>query len=230
MLSAAGVGHAAGAGGRRFWESGTGWVQMQAIMENVVLGQVAGQRRRQLSGAPAPTGRRVVRGGQEWLVHTRHVRAVPVSVWSALTRPERLDQWVGASRRRADGTVELVLTFEGDDLLPLVYRVDAVSPVRSFSVSVADPEGAAPSQVMVELTSAGTGAAAGTLVTLVHSVGDRGLAPYLAAGCEYYLDRLVGLLEQRRSPLLADFDEYFVRQAAYYRRLFPLQRDGRLLD
>jgi uncharacterized protein YndB with AHSA1/START domain len=212
-----------------FVGSALGGVRMHAIMENVALGQVAAQRRRLLSVAPAPTGRRVVRDGQEWLVHTRHVRAGSDSVWRALTRPERLDQWVGSWRPRADGTVEFLLGFEGDDVLPIVYRVDAVAPGRSFSVSVPDPDGVDPSHVTVELTPAGVGAAAGTLVTLAHSVGDRALAPYLATGGEYYLDRLVGLLEEWRSPHLADFDEYFVRQAAHYRRLFPTQRDGRLL-
>lgn len=201
---------------------------MQAIVEMVVQDGVGAQRGRPLAGPPAPSGRRVVRDGQEWLVHTRHVRAVPGSVWSALTRPDRLDQWVGTWHPRADSTVEFLLTHEGDDVLPIVYGVDAVSPGRSFSVSVRAPDGAGPAHVAVELTPAGVGAAAGTLVTLAHTVGDRALAPYLAVGAEFYLDRLVAVLEGLRTPHPVDFDEYFVRQAPHYRRLFPSQRDGRL--
>ena len=203
------------------------------------LGRVATQRRRQLPdgsdapGAPAPTGRRVVRAGQEWLVHTRHVLADPASVWSALTRPEQLAQWIGTWQRLPDRSVEFRPSFEGDDVLGAVYRVDDCTAGRSFSVSMPEGDGTAPAQdpahVSVELTAAGVGASAGTLLTLAHSVGNRALAPHLATGCEYYLDRLVRLLEgggvgDPAEPPGADFDEYFVRQAAHYRRLFPTQR------
>jgi len=210
-------------------EAGSGPLVGRVTGPMAALGQVAAQRRPDLPLVPVPTGRRVVRAGQEWLVHTRHVLAQPASVWSALTRPERLERWVGTWRPVGDA-VEFRPTFEGDDVIPVVYRVDACTVGVSFSVSMPETEGRPdPAQVTVELTPAGVGASAGTVVTLAHSVDDRVLAPHVATGCEYYLDRLVTLLERRRSGgPAADFDEYFISQAAHYRRLFPVQRDDRL--
>ena len=51
------------------------------------------------------------------------------------------------------------------------------------------------------------------------------LAPSVAAWCEFYLDRLVAVLEGR-DPDDLDFDEYFVTQAPHYRRLFPVPPRG----
>jgi uncharacterized protein YndB with AHSA1/START domain len=180
--------------------------------------------------APAATGRRLTQDGREWLVHTRMVRADAPTVWAALTDPERLAQWIGTWRRLPDRTMEFLLAFEGDDLLPAVYRLVAYDAGRSFTVSVLDPGATEPSQVQVQVTPA----ARGTQLTLGHTVTNVALLPHLAAGCEYYLDRLVGLVERRRThgpsgPETDDFDEYFLAQAAHYRQLFPLPRNGSAL-
>ncbi len=194
-------------------------------------------------GVPEATGRRVVRSGQEWLVHTRHAVADRTVVWAALTRRDQLARWVGTWRPLPDSAVEFQMTFEGGDPMPVVYRVDACSVGRSFSASLLRPETAEPADVAVELTPAGVGVRAGTLITMAHSVRNRALAPHLAAGCEYYLDRFVELVEgvDRRGPAgpaypacpagsgdpaTPDFDEYFVAHAGHYRRLFPLQRQS----
>lgn len=226
--SVTGVGRAGGA---------RGGVRMHTAMHGEVVGApwaggIGRQGGRRPRRVPEPTGRRVARTGQEWLVHTRHVLADPAAVWAAFTRPEHLERWIGTWRRLPDESVAFLFSFEGDDLLPAVYRLDACVADRSFSLSSPEPETTDPAHVSVEVTPAGVGATAGTVITLGHSVGNRALAPHLAVGCEYYLDRLVGLLEHRSAeapggPDGAEFDEYFVAQAAHYRRLFPAQRGPR---
>jgi uncharacterized protein YndB with AHSA1/START domain len=180
-------------------------------------------------GVPQPTGRRVSRNGREWLLHTRQVASEPARVWEALTRVDRLEQWIGTWRRLPDATLEFRFTFEGDDLLPAVYRLAAFAEGRSFTVSLSEPGANDPSEVQVEVATAADGAEQrGSVLTLIHAVENVALAPHLAAGCEYYLDRLVSLLERRRAqgpggPAGVDFDEYFLAHAPYYRRLFPLR-------
>ena len=179
---------------------------------------------------PAPTGRRLTWAGREWLVHTRHVDAVTGRVWEALTDPELLEQWIGRWRRLPDDGLELLLAFEGEDLLPVVYRVEAFLPGRSFAVSLQDPGADEPCEVRVEVAPSSGGH--GTVLTLTHSVTNVALLPHLASGCEYYLDRLVGLLHRRDGEAVAppgsvDFDEYFLAQAPHYRRMFPVQRERR---
>ena len=174
---------------------------------------------------PVATGRRLTQDGREWVVHTRSARAGVEQLWDALTCPERLAQWIGTWRRLPDRTVELVFAFEGDDLLPAVYRVVSFDPGRSYAVSVLEPGYVDPDEVRVEVTPAGRG----SRVTLTHSVTNLALLPHLAAGCEYYLDRLVSLVERRRAegpggPESGDFDEYFLAHASHYRSLFPMQR------
>ena len=74
----------------------------------------------------------------------------------------------------------------------------------------------------VELEEAGEE----TELTVRQSILNHALAPAVAAGCEYYLDRLVTLLEGGEVDAL-DYDAYFLRQAVHYRRLFPVQRSPR---
>jgi hypothetical protein len=174
---------------------------------------------------PEPTGRRVSWAGREWVVHTRVVAASPRDTWDALTVSERLEQWIGAWRRLADESVEFLLTFEGDDLLPAVYRVEAYVAGRSFTVRLCEPGALEPWEVRVEVAPMPPRDDRAVL-TLTHSVTNLALAPHLASGCEYYLDRLVGLLARTGSEHV-DYDEYFLAQASHYRRLFPLQRSGR---
>ena len=177
---------------------------------------------------PRASGRRLTQDGREWVVHTRTVRADASRLWEALTAPERLAQWIGTWRRLPDRTMEFLLTFEGDDLLPAVYRLLSYDEGRSYAVSVLDPGAAEPTEIRVAVTATARGAQ----LTFTHSVTNLALVPHLAAGCEYYLDRLVSLVERRRGegpagPESVDFDEYFLAQASHYRRLFPVQRDRR---
>ena len=183
---------------------------------------------------PEPTGRRGSWDGREWLVHTRDVAATVDAVWTALTDPVELARWVGTWRPGPGGTIEFLMVFEGDDALPVTYRVDACETGRRLAVSMSEDGPAEPTHVVVQLIPVEVGPR-GVRLILTHSVTNLALAPHLATGCEYYLDRLVRLVETGDAELpesghltldAMDFDEYFLAQAPHYRRLFPLQRKG----
>jgi uncharacterized protein YndB with AHSA1/START domain len=166
---------------------------------------------------PEPTGRRELRDGVDWVVYPRRLRARPEVVWRALTDPRLLGRWLGTAQRSADGGFRF--TFAGGDMLPIDYRLDHVDPGRSFGVTVRDEGAPLPWRVEVDLVLDGCG---GTLMTVAQTITNAAVAPSMAAGCEFYLDRLQAYLE-RGAPVSAGYDDYFLDHAAHYRRMFPLQ-------
>ncbi len=180
----------------------------------------------QRAPAPAASGRRESRDGVEWVLCTRRLAVPREEVWSSLTDPARLAQWVGTFRGDpVGGVVEVLFDAEGEDLLPQAYRIERVVPGREIVVSTSNP--GEPEQWRLQLRLLDLGGTTGTCteVRAAHSMANIPLAPSVAAWCEYYLDRLVAVLEGR-DPDDLDFDEYFVTQAPHYRRLFPVQPRG----
>ena len=177
----------------------------------------------QRTPAPAASGRRESRDGIEWVVYTRRVRVPREEVWASLTDPARLARWVGTFHGDpATGLVDLVFDAEaadGADLLPQTYRIDRVVPGHEVRVSTSNPGDPETWRLRVRLLDHGTG----TEVRVAQSMPNQALAPSVAAGCEFYLDRMVAALEGR-DPEDLDFDEYFVTQSAHYRQMFPVQR------
>jgi uncharacterized protein YndB with AHSA1/START domain len=175
-------------------------------------------------GAPRTvraTGHALRRSGQPWIVYTRRLRAAPSRVWRAMTDPAEIARWVGTWRAvRADGVVEFFFTFEGDDLLPVLYRLDFYEEGRRLGISMHDPEAEHPWRLEAEVSGASGG---GTTLTVSQGIVDPSMAPSMATGCEYYLDRMVALVEGR-DPQALDFDDYFLAQADHYRQMFPVQR------
>ena len=178
--------------------------------------------------APAATGRREIRAdGTEWLVYRRRLRSAPDRVWAALTDAGEARRWLGTWRPVGPGEVEFRYAFEGDDVLPLRCSVDELVPRRRLAVTmqgpVADED---PEHFELELRQAvlHTGITELTVAQSVSAVSAGDTVPHLASGCEFYLDRLVALLEGR-DPSALDFDDYFLRQAEHYRTLFPTQRE-----
>ena len=145
------------------------------------------------------------------------------AAWDVLTSPEQLSSWVGTWRRGNEaGAGEFTFAYEGDDVLPLSFRVEHVEPCRRVAVALFDPGEVDAWRLDVTLTDLGEE----TDLTVRQSILNTALAPAVAAGCEFYLDRLVTMLRGGDMDAL-DYDGYFLRQAAHYRRLFPVQRSGR---
>jgi uncharacterized protein YndB with AHSA1/START domain len=176
-----------------------------------------------LRPGPPATGRRERYDGHDWVVYRRRLPLTVAEAWEALASSERLAAWVGTWRPGVEpGTGEFRLAYEGDDVLPLGFRVEHVEPGRRASLAIFDP--GADDAWLLDVTV--TPADGGTALTVRQSILNPALAPAVAAGCEYYLDRLVTLVEGG-DPAALDYDAYFVRQAAHYRRLFPVQRTAR---
>ena len=173
-----------------------------------------------LQAGPPATGRREQYDGSDWVVYVRRLRMPVDAAWEAITSPEQLGSWVGTWRRSDEvGTGEFTLAYEGDDVLPLSCRVEHVEPGRRVAVALFDPGEVDAWRLDVTLDERG----AETDLTVRQSILNPALAPAVAAGCEFYLDRLVTMLDGGDMDAL-DYDAYFLRQAAHYRHLFPVQR------
>jgi uncharacterized protein YndB with AHSA1/START domain len=175
------------------------------------------------AAGPPATGRRERYDGSDWVVYVRRLPLPVDAVWTALTSPEQLASWVGTWRRSDTGTGEFTFAYEGDDVLPLSFRVEHVEPRRRVAVALFDPGDVGAWRLDVTLADEGDGTE--TELTVRQSILNPALAPAVAAGCEFYLDRLVLMLEDGDMDAL-DYDGYFLRQAAHYRQLFPVQRSG----
>jgi uncharacterized protein YndB with AHSA1/START domain len=174
------------------------------------------------AGPPA-TGRREQDDGSDWVVYVRRLRMPVNAAWEVLTSPEQLKSWVGSWQHGDEpGAGEFTFAHEGDDVLPLSFRVEHVEPGRRVAVALFDPGAADAWRLDVTLEEQG----AETELTVRQSILNPALAPAVAAGCEFYLDRLVTMLDGGDMDAL-DYDGYFLRQAAHYRQLFPVQRSGR---
>ena len=163
------------------------------------------------------TGEWEQRGGEDWVVHTRAVRATPEEVWSALTEPARISRWAGEVRAYDDDDGCSFVDFEAADQQPATYRVDHCEPGWSVALTLHDPGHATAWRLELDLLRD----CETTVLKVGQSLGSLALAPCVATACEFYLDRLVSLLERRRASEL-DLDEYFLARADHYRLLFPV--------
>jgi uncharacterized protein YndB with AHSA1/START domain len=168
---------------------------------------------------PEATGVRETRDGVDWVVYTRRIRASTEQVWAAWTEPEELARWVGKSDGVIDGPSDFFFTFEGDDLLPMTYRLDHMDEGRALGVTMSDPGRESSWRLEMDLIADGDA----TVLRVAQVIENAALAPSVAAGWEFYLDRLVAILEGREPDRL-DYDEYFLNQAEHYRQMFPVQK------
>jgi uncharacterized protein YndB with AHSA1/START domain len=176
-----------------------------------------------IPAGPPATGRREQYDGSDWVVYVRRLRMPVDAVWEVLTSADQLEAWVGRWRRCDEaGTGEFTFAYEGDEVLPLSVRLEHVDPCRRVTVALLDPGEVDAWRLDVTLEEQGVE----TELTVRQSILNHALAPAVAAGCEFYLDRLVTMLAGGDMDAL-DYDAYFLRQAGHYRRLFPVQRSGR---
>jgi uncharacterized protein YndB with AHSA1/START domain len=155
----------------------------------------------------------------EWVIYSRRLCVPREEVWSSLTDPARLARWIGTFRGDpGSGLVDVYFTAEGEDLLPQTYRIERVVPGHELVVTTSNPGEREEWRLRVRLLDAD----GGTLVRVAQAMANLALAPSVAAGCEFYLDRMIATFEGR-DPDDLDFDEYFVAQSGHYRQMFPVQ-------
>lgn len=158
----------------------------------------------------------------DWVVHVRRVRASAERVWSALTEPDELAVWVGTWRwspQQGSSVVDFSFVPSTPGMPPLPVEVSRMDPGHGFTVLMREPGRPDPWRIDIELVPQG----GRTVIRLAEVIVNHALAPSVASGTEYYLDRLVAVLEGR-DPDLLDVDDYFLKQSEHYRTLFPVQR------
>jgi uncharacterized protein YndB with AHSA1/START domain len=165
------------------------------------------------------TGQRESRDGEDWLVYERRIRCTAEELWAAWTEPDVLGRWVGRSEQgKLNGPSDFYFTFEGDDLLPMTYTLEHVEVGHSIGVSTRNPGDESSWRLEIDLLH-DTDI---MVLRVAQMVANAAVAPSIATGWEYYLDRLVAMLEDRDVSGV-DYDEYFLSQAEHYRAMFPIK-------
>lgn len=175
----------------------------------------------ELAPGPMPTGQ-VERGsdGADLLVFRRRLPASPERVWELVTDPQWSEQWLGSWTGDPHGSgVDFAPSLQGEPgLFDAHYDVERLE--RPHLIEVVLSSGGKRWRHVVTLHRTQDGQ---TDLTLVESVPDRAFAPLVGSGADYHLDRLAAFLEGR-DPWALSFDDYVAGQAAYYRKILPVQR------
>lgn len=182
--------------------------------------EIIGQMRNGLEVEPRATGWREAEDGLEWLVCSRLLDLPPDEAWTLVTGVEQCMAWAGKWSPTDDPDVVRFAPDEGLGGPGLVMDYDVVEyrPPHRLSLRLRGRAGAGwPVQVLFDPEGAGT------RLTVRQAIGDPAFAPLLGSGMEFCLDRLVAVTLNEKPPRL-DADDYFVREADYYRRLFPVDK------
>jgi len=155
------------------------------------------------------TGRVVTTAKGQEIVIERTFRAPATDVWESIVDPVRMNRWIGTWTGDA-GTgkrVQFTMTAEGqaepEDVL--IHRCDAP---RHLDVESFQGEGSWRMTVDLAETDGVT------TLTFRQAIdpADEG-APSYGPGWEYYLDRLVAVMDGSEFPA---WDDYYPSQAAYW--------------
>ncbi len=196
---------------------GSGEAGAEQIVRRESRAGVVRQRR-----GPAATGEVLNRRGDFAVCLGRSFSVPPVVVWAWLTDPDKLRIWLGHVTPMSHGPGHFHLAGTMKDAPEFGYAVEQVVPQEQLTVRLFDSEPRATSRGWrfdVKLTAT----APGSHLMLEQSIADRVMAPSVAAGCEFYLDRLVRVCHGQPFGDL-DHDDYFLSQGPAYRRMFPLPR------
>jgi uncharacterized protein YndB with AHSA1/START domain len=113
----------------------------------------------------------------------------PAEVWSALTEPARLGEWLAAAEVEPGPTGTITLDFGEGGIEQC--RITAWDPPRSLAYEW-NFVGETPTHVSWQLEAVADGAT--TRLTLEHTLLEAGVAPDYGAGWHAHLDQLAGHL------------------------------------
>lgn len=147
------------------------------------------------------------------LVLSRTVSAPITEVWAAATESDLLGQWFATwEGDPADGFVLLSMTAEAESGPPVRCDItECIAPTRLVVATVNDWGSW---NLAIDLTEA-DGEAAGTTILFCHRDLEAGTVGSIGPGWEWYLDRLVALLDGTPLPSLEAFDDYMTSSDAY---------------
>jgi uncharacterized protein YndB with AHSA1/START domain len=160
---------------------------------------------------PAPTGT-VTEGpsGRE-LRLIRRFGASTEDVWAAVTDSPRLERWIG--RWEGDpksGRVRFITTADGDEVAAQDVEILECAPPHRLSVTMTEGETRWCPRIELRHETDGT-----ILLFTLNIVQD---VASVGPGWEYYLDRLVAVIEER-DPASVNWDDYFPKMSEHYATL-----------
>lgn len=159
-----------------------------------------------------PTGTVVRHGDAAELVFERRVGHDAIAVWPYLAESRELSTWFGAYVGDPDsGEVVLAMTAEEGDATQAVEILDCDAP-EHLAVLTTDEHGSW--SLEVELVDGGHETGSGTTIRFTHHDVPAASVPDIAAGWEWYLDRLVAALAGQPMP---DWDDYYPALRDAYR-------------
>lgn len=146
------------------------------------------------------------------LVVTRHYPAPIDDVWASITESSRLGRWFGTwTGDLSTGSVLVDMTAEGAGE-PARYDIDACEPPRLLTVTARN--GGETWTITVELTADD----AGTSLELRQANISLDSLAEVGPGWEWYLDRLLGALNDTKIPTVDDFTTDYLPMGPEYRR------------
>lgn len=159
---------------------------------------------------PNPSGRVERQDGALSLVLTRRI-ALPIDdVWGWVSDSSKLGQWIGTwTGNPSDGVVAWTMTAEGVEA-PEPMRIRACSKPSTLHVTAESPMGHWP--IDLDLVEAG----GFTELSFIHHDVQADMLGAIGAGWEYYLDRLLVVLEGGEVDAI-DFErDYFPAMADHF--------------
>lgn len=165
-----------------------------------------------------PTGRRESRAFGEAVVLERTFRAPVEDVWDSVTRPERMQRWIGTwTGDPASGEVAFRMTAEGEDAPEERVTIDECRPPELLRARVRVPGD--DDQVWHWELALREADGVTTLTFAQSTAGGVGVDD-VGPGWEYYLDRLA-VAREGGDVGSVDWDrDYYPAMSAYYRELF----------
>ncbi|QPK84112.1 SRPBCC domain-containing protein [Corynebacterium qintianiae] len=144
------------------------------------------------------------------LMLSRDVPVDAAAAWTFLTNPEKTALWYGhwVGTGELDKPVRISMAFENGDNIVEMIPTECDRPSRLRLVS----QGGFAWDVAFDLTQE----AEGTKILFTHYDVDLDQLHEIGPGWEFYLDRLVGAVVDKRMPA---WDAYFPAQQNYYRAL-----------
>lgn len=159
-----------------------------------------------------PTGTINRHGDAAELTLERRVDDDAIAVWPYLAESRELSVWFGAYVGDPDsGEVVLSMTAEEGEATRAVEILDCHAP-EHLAVLASDEHGSW--SLEVELVDGGHEAGSGTTIRFTHHDLPAEQVPDVAAGWEWYLDRLVAALARQPMPAR---DDYFPALRDAYR-------------
>lgn len=152
-----------------------------------------------------------VHDGGRTLAFIRTTTAAIEEVWATLTVSERLEAWFGTwTGDPSSGSVLVSMNAEGEAPSPSPFQIDACDAPSVLAVSSSDDAG----RWVLAVTLAAQGS--GTRIELRQTELDPAMVGDVAAGWDWYLDRLVAVLEGGTVPDLDAFERDYLPLGAEY--------------